>query len=381
MKFKSYLIFFLLFGVLPDIYICLAILGNASTLWQICLCIPTLAALACLPLIAAGIKYTESLRVFSYLIFIFEFPKFILMLISLLLRIIPSQTHLVTDLIATGVGVGVSVFFMTMIFYVTRHLQVGRLDLYFEKLPRGFDGLRFCQLSDFHLGSFGRRSKYISRIIDSVLQESPELILFTGDLVNFATSEALPYRDELSRLAAPMGIFAIRGNHDYLLHGHHNEEERLKDMKDLNEFETGLGWRVLLNESVTVERGGDSIAIAGVENVSSNPYFEKTGGDLKKTLEGLPEGIFTILLSHDPTHWRREVLPASDIDLTLSGHTHGLKYKLAGMHISSWKLHESAGIYSEGDRILHVSEGLGSAFAFRLGGYPRINMITLHSKA
>ena len=127
-----------------------------------------------------------------------------------------------------------------------------------------------------------------------------------------------------------------------------------------------------------LERNGSRIALVGVDNVSRNPYFQKTGGrNLENALAGLPEGIFKILLSHDATHWRMEVLPGTDIRLTLSGHTHGLKYKLTGLHPSHWKLHESAGVYREGERVLHVSPGLGSGFAFRLGGYPEIDMITL----
>lgn len=377
MKFRAYVIFFLLFGVLSDLYTCLLFL---PLLWDIILCIPTLAALVCLFFIGAGVQYTPSLRIFSYLIFIFEFPKFIFMLFSSIGIYLLGIPRGPGAWIAFGVGAGVSLFFSYLIFYSTRHLKVHSQELAFEGLPKEFDGLRICQLTDFHLGSFGKKAKYITRIVDTTMSLKPDVILFTGDLVNFEAAEAESYLEVLARLSAPYGVFAIRGNHDYLLHGHHNEEERKVDTEKLHSMETGLGWTVLLNENILLKKDGASIALVGVENVSSNPYFLKMGGDLKKAMEGLPEGIFIILLSHDPSHWRREVVPSSDIPLTLSGHTHGLKYKLAGLKPSHWKLPESSGIYTEGAQVLHVSKGLGSAFAFRLGGFPNIDIITLRTK-
>ena len=202
----------------------------------------------------------------------------------------------------------------------------------------------------------------------------PDVILFAGDLVNFETKEAFPYKDTLGSLEAP--VYSILGNHDFLLHGPHdgNEPAREEDMARLEAFEKELGWRVLRNENLQLRQG---ITLIGVDNISTHPYFRNVGGNLDKALQGAPEGGFKILLSHDPTHWRLEVLPQTDIDLTLSGHTHGLRYKLVGLHPSHWKLHESGGIYREGRQVLNVTFGLGSAFAFRLGGFPHIDMITL----
>lgn len=379
MKFSTYVLFFLLFGLLPDIYISLLWLQEAPWAWTGLLCLPSLAALVSLVFIGTGVRYTESLRIFSYLIFLFELPKFVFTLLSGIGRYLLGIPAAPAGWIALAAGAGVSAFFAVLIFYTTRHLKVHREELAFDGLPRPFDGLRVCQLTDLHLGSFGRKAKYIKEIIDTSLSLEPDLILFTGDLVNFASEEAEPYLEELGRLHAPLGIFAIRGNHDYLLHGYHSGAERERDMAKLLEMEKGLGWRILLNEHAIISREGAEIALAGVENVSSNPYFTRMGGDLKKALQGLPEGIFTILLSHDPSHWRKEVLPAGTVSLTLSGHTHGLKYKLAGIRPSHWKLPHSGGLYAEEGRLLHVSKGLGSAFAFRLGGFPNIDLITLKS--
>ena len=381
MKFKSYIIFFLLFGLVPDLYICTLYIKDIALSVKLLVCLPTLLLLILLFNIGKGVKYAESVRLYSYLTFIVEFPKFIFSVFSSTGRFVFGIAPQPADLIALAVALSVSAMFAVLVFYTTRHLKLNLVNLTFSSLPDAFNGLRICQLSDFHLGSFGTKADYIRQIADKVQELSPDLILFTGDMVNFEASEADSYLGELSRLKAPMGIYSIRGNHDYLMHGyHHNAEARLRGMDKLMEMEKSLGWIILLNEHAILEKDGARFALVGVENVSANPFFSKMGGDLKKAMEGLPPGIFTILLSHDPSHWRSEVVPSSDIPLTLSGHTHGLRYKLAGLHPSHWKLPESGGIYRHGSQVLHVSKGLGSAFAFRLGGFPMIDLITLTNK-
>ena len=377
MKFKAYVIFFLLFGVAADFCLCLVVWKSFSVAWKLALCLPTLATLGCLVLIAAQVRYSDAVRVFSWLIFLFELPKSVLALFSVSGQAMGIVPH-VADGIAVGAATAVALFFATLIFFVSQHLQVNELHLSFRNLPARFDGLRICQLTDIHLGSYGRTSPYVKRIIRTTCKLAPDLILFTGDLVNFETDEAVPYRDEFARLTAPLGIFSIRGNHDYLLHGHHDEQERLSDMERLSALETGLGWRLLGNAHALLRRGDDTLAVVGVDNISANPFFNKAGGDFALAMKGLPRELFKILLSHDPSHWRKEVVPEGSVALTLSGHTHGLRYKLAGRHISHWYLPESAGTYREKEQVLHVSKGLGSAFAFRMGGFPSIDLITLH---
>ncbi|MBR4734939.1 MAG: metallophosphoesterase [Bacteroidales bacterium] len=364
MKFRTYVLFWVLFGVVADTVIGLTLLKGAPWWALAAMAAPTAAAGLCLPFIGAGKHYANSLRVFSYLIFIFEFPKFLTALTGLIL---PAAW-------AVGIGAVVSAFFITFIFYVTRHLVVKETGLSFDNLPAAANGLRICHIADFHLGSFGTSSSYIRRIIDKVNELNPDLILFSGDLVNFESKEALSYKETLLKLKAK--VYSILGNHDFLLHGPHdsNEASRKEDMARLEAFERELGWTVLRNESIQLPQG---ITLVGVDNITTNPYFRKVGGDLAKAMQGVPKDAFKILLSHDPTHWRNEVLPGTNIDLTLSGHTHGLKYKLTGLHPNHWRLHESAGLYEEGSRLLYVTAGLGSAFAFRLGGYPNIDIITL----
>ena len=377
MKFPTYVIFFLLFGVLPDFYLWNVVLDGAPLFWKLAALLPTFVLFIFLILIGAVVRYADAVRAFSYTMFLFTLPKAILTLCSLTGRNLLGLAPRLADSIALGIAVLVSLFFLRLIFYVSRTLEVDEESLSFDRLPAPFDGLRVCQMTDLHLGSFGRTGRYVKHVVDTALTLHPDIIVFTGDLVNFESSEALPYREELSRLAAPLGVYAIRGNHDYLLHGHHNEQERLSDMETLLAFEQDLGWRVLRNEHVLLQRNGESIALVGVDNISANPFFNKAGGDFPKAMDGLSRDQFKILLSHDPSHWRVEVLPEGSTDLTLSGHTHGLRYKLAGRHIAHWHLPESDGTYTENGRILHVSKGLGSAFAFRLGGFPEIDMLTL----
>ena len=378
MKFRSFVIFFLLLGVSSDVYL-LLVSAAAMPLWvKAAICLPSLVTLICLPFIGLGVHYTAAVRIFSWVTFLLELPKFISALFSALFRFGVGMVPLTADLWAAGLGGAVSLSFIFLIFYFSRHLIVNNIQLTFPDLPDGLKGLRICQLADLHVGSFGKALRYIRRIVDSTLAQNPDLILFTGDLVNFSTAEVTPFREELARLKARLGVFSVRGNHDYLLHGHHSEAERQKDVDDLLAFEESLGWTVLKNQNVLLRHSDAALAVAGVENISANPFFKDTGGDLSRAVEGIPEGVFTILISHDPSHWRMEVLPHFSVPLTLSGHTHGLHFKFAGFHPSSWRLRESGGIYQEDSRFLHVSKGLGSAFAFRLGSFPRIDMIILN---
>ena len=377
MKFRLFVIYFLLSGVLADVFVCFVAAAQAPLLLKLILCLPTAVLLVCLPFIGTGTFYTDSVRLFSYLMFMFEVPKLVLSIFYAAGHFAFGIPHAQALWIAVAAGAGVSLFFTSMIFYESRRLKVVNVDLAFDGLPDAFDGLRICQLSDLHLGSFGRKAPYVRRVVDEALARNADLILFTGDLVNFEVREAEPYMDELSRLKVPLGVIAIRGNHDYLMHGPLKGDARDAATDRLLEMERSLGWKVLLNDNTVLEKDGAVIAVAGVENVSSNPYFNRTGGDLKKALEGIPEGRFTILMSHDPSHWRAEVVPGTGIPLTLSGHTHGLRFKLAGFRPSHWRLPHSQGVYTEGAQVLHVSGGLGSAFAFRLGGFPKIEIIKL----
>lgn len=247
-------------------------------------------------------------------------------------------------------------------------------------VPPAFDGYRIVQLSDLHLGTFTTRPSTVGEIVDSVNALHPDLIAFTGDLVNYHAEELAPFQSELARLSAPDGVVSILGNHDYMsYYDWPGEAARQANVRQLVRRQRAMGWRLLLNEGLVVRRGTDSIAVLGVENDGTPPFPQR--GDLARAQRDLERAGFKLLLSHDPTHWRRSVLPTTDVDLTLSGHTHGMQLKFGTFSPAAWFYPEWGGLYHDGPRALHVSLGAGEVLMpFRLGAWPEINVITLRRK-
>ena len=268
-----------------------------------------------------------------------------------------------------------------------RHIVVRTADCESSLLPEAFDGYRILQLSDIHIGTFGRNPSVIKKMVDMALDQHCDLIVFTGDLVNVSASEVIPFMHELSRLNAPDGIFSVMGNHDYCEYGmgasgentaNTGESNAQRNQRILEYMENKAGWRLLMNEHVEIERKGQRIALIGVENISKPPFPKY--GNLPKAMEGLPKGMFKILLSHDPSHWRRGVLHSTDIALTLSGHTHAGQLKVGRFSPAKWAYHEWGGKYTEDGAMLYVSLGIGGTMPFRIGAWPEINVITLKKR-
>ncbi len=267
-------------------------------------------------------------------------------------------------------------------------LQVRRADFSSADLPPAFDGYRIVQFSDLHLASFRNRQGMVEKVVERIMEQRPDMIVFTGDLVSAEASELDGFDGILSRLHAPDGVYSVLGNHDYLTYAYYlSPEERASRREELRERQRAMKWDLLMNEHRVIRQGGDSIALVGVENDGEPPFPER--GDLGKALAGIPgrgQGsgpahMFKVLLSHDPTHWRRKVLPQTDIQLTLSGHTHGMQFMLFGWSPSEYFYPEWKHMYLEGGRGLYVSLGVGGAFVpFRFGAWPEINVITLHNK-
>ena len=247
-----------------------------------------------------------------------------------------------------------------------------------SKVPPMFDGYRIVQLSDLHLGTFNGNTKIIERVIDSVNACHPDLVVLTGDLVNTTGQELADFMPIFSRIQSRDGVVSVMGNHDYAhYYGWENPIDSLKDVQLLERQQREMGWTLLLNENILVRHGIDSIAIVGVENDGRPPF--PALGDLSKAQKGLDRSCFKVLLSHDPTHWRRNVLPETNIDLTLSGHTHGMQFQLGGFSPASWFYPEWGGEYRLQDgRALYVSLGAGEALLpFRFGAWPEVNLIVL----
>ena len=248
------------------------------------------------------------------------------------------------------------------------------------RLPRAFDGYRVVQLSDLHLGTLRAHPEVVQRIVDSVQACRPDLIVFTGDLVNYRADEVEPFVAQLRRLQAPDGVVSVMGNHDYAQYfAWPTSADSVADIRRLHAYHRAAGWHLLLNDHIVLHRGTDSIAIVGVENDGLPPF--PALADLPRALRGLGPSCFKLLLSHDPTHWRRAVLPETDVDLTLSGHTHGMQFKVGSFSPAEWFYAEWGGAYRERGRELYVSLGTGEVLLpFRLGAWPEINVITLKTQ-
>lgn len=256
------------------------------------------------------------------------------------------------------------------------NFQVREVTFRSPDLPEAFRGYRILQISDLHTGSWTGNGKAIQRAIGICNSLKPDLAVFTGDLVNSNADEMLEFMPELSQLTAKDGVYSVLGNHDYAMYSRwKSEADRQNNIDSLISRERRMGWHMLNNAHTILRRGNDSIALIGVENSGNPPFPDR--GNLPEALSGT-DGMFKVLLSHDPTHWRREVLSKSDIQLTLSGHTHDMQISLFGFSVSRFIYPEHNGLYLEGKRGLYVNIGLGYVlFPMRLGAWPEITVITL----
>ena len=288
-----------------------------------------------------------------------------------------------------------------------RLVTVRHVDIFFDDLPEAFDGYKIAQLSDLHLGTYRFSHKTIAREVRKTMAEQPDIIVFTGDIVNFMPSELRPFTEILSGLRAPDGVWSIMGNHDYVMYNDRlTASQRARCIQEIQDMERSMGWRLLLNENAVIRHGKDSIALIGVENQGRRyPYPQRA--NLPKALSGVPDGMFKILLSHDPTFWESTVLPQKDIDLTLSGHTHAWQFRLWGISPSMLIFRQWAGLYTAPSALapaaalsvpassapntapnaahaviqkLFVSTGSGGNIPFRFGSWPEIDILTLRRR-
>ena len=279
--------------------------------------------------------------------------------------------------------IAVPLTFLYGIFIERNQTQIRTVEIESEKIPKSFNDYKIVQISDIHMRSFIGREKTLAKMIENINKQNPDIILFTGDLVTINTAELQGRENILKRLKAKDGILSILGNHDYSFYNKwKNEKERINDANQLIKTQKAIGWDVLLNENRNITRKTneitDTISIIGVENISTMHKF-RSFGDLNKAMHNA-NGKYKILMTHDPSHWRAEVTNKTDIDLTLSGHTHGMQFTIFGWSIISFIYKEYNGLYKEKEQYLYVNIGLGETmFPFRIGAIPEITVITLNS--
>lgn len=278
--------------------------------------------------------------------------------------------------------------FIGSIHWVSR-FKTREVTLTIEHLPEALRGLKIVQLSDIHLGSWAS-VKPIEKAVEIVNSLEPDIVVFTGDMVNFSGTETKGFEEALKEIKAPLGVYAILGNHDYGDYVPWTDSlAKAEDFKILETFYNTIGWKLLRNEHTVLNIDNSSLLIAGTENWSATPRFHRYG-DMKRTMQGAPDTDVSILLSHDPTHWEAEVIKEYPrFHITLSGHTHGMQMGFEGFGVkwspSQYMYKQWGGLYEKqlpgkGISRLYVNLGLGHiAYPGRVGILPEITLITLEN--
>lgn len=275
------------------------------------------------------------------------------------------------------------------------------VDIECKGLPKSFDGYRIVHISDLHLDGWDGHEEKMTEIVDSINALNADLVCFTGDLISLSTDELTPFIPILKNIKAKQGVVCIMGNHDYLPYRRDlTEKQRWAQVHAFQQIlRNDLGWKMLLNEHIVLKESSDSVAVIGCENQSMGVHRVIQRGNLTKAMAG-SEGMFPIILTHDPTHWRGEILKkltnsqtpspirggqgwgrGSDMgSLTLSGHTHSGQFRVFGLSAASFVYDEYDGLYTEGIHNLYVNIGLGGTMPFRFGATPEITLLRLNSK-
>jgi len=264
----------------------------------------------------------------------------------------------------------------------SHHYKLNRQTLRLKGYSKGLDGLRLVQISDIHSGSFWNK-RAVARGVNMILDQKPDLVFFTGDLVNNKAEEFLEYEDLFGKITAPLGVYSVLGNHDYADYvPDYTPEQRAANVEKLAGSYDRMGWKLLRNEAERLEYNGANFNVIGVENWSASLRFPKYG-DLNHAVENVDLKEFSLLLSHDPTHWKGQVLKEyPEIDVTFSGHTHGMQFGIetAGFKWSpvQYIYSEWAGLYEKGLQKLYVNRGFGYlGYPGRLGIRPEITVFDI----
>ena len=255
--------------------------------------------------------------------------------------------------------------------------EVNHTEYVSPELPEAFDGYRIVVFSDAHVGSYQQRNTYVlQEAIDSINAQHPDMIIFAGDLLNIQPADLYPHKNTLSKLKATDGVFSVLGNHDYAEYLGCDDAIKAANCKETISLEKQLGWTLLNNESQILTRDKDHIVLAGMENDGDGKHFPQKG-DIKKALAQATDSDFILLIEHDPSSWRRKIVPDGRAQLTISGHTHAMQFNIFGWCPMSLMGKEFWGWYEEGRQKLFVSAGLGGLIPFRFGATGEIVVLTL----
>ncbi|MBN2480290.1 MAG: metallophosphoesterase [Bacteroidales bacterium] len=264
------------------------------------------------------------------------------------------------------------------------NFHINKVEISMQQLPDSLNGLKIVHISDIHLGSIYGKQKKVQKAVDMINAADADLVLFTGDLVNNFSEEAVGWEQLFASVGSRYGKYSILGNHDYGDYWNWNTaEEKAANMQMLLKIQNQMGFKLLRNAWDTVQINGERIGLIGVENWGLPPFSQH--GDLKAAMQDLPPVGFKVLLSHNPTHWDAEVLEKTDIPLTLSGHTHAMQFaiRFGNFRWSPARIiyNRYMGLYCQNGQALYVNSGLGYiGFPGRVGIRPEITLITLKSE-
>lgn len=353
--------------------------------WRLLWWLPCLLMLAYTLLLGSSRQFAPSdmsaVNVYLFLLGLIVIPLFVFSLCAVVGWAVKRLFHS-----RRNYGATVGLLLVPVLWYILlwgtfvgpRLLTVRQVTISSPSLPRAFDGYRLVHFSDLHVGTFDKsRYGYLQRAVDTINALKPDAVMFTGDLQNLRPDEIRPVQGILSRIRARDGVFSVMGNHDYPMYIQASELEKEDNLQELQIVERDMGWQLLNNSHQKIRRGADSIVIAGMENDGDGRRFPQLG-DVPSALWGLGMDSYIIMLQHDPTAWRRKILPQSGAQLTLSGHTHAMQFELFGWSPASLVYREWGGVYTVPDgRALNVSTGLGGFLPFRFGVPGEIVVITL----
>lgn len=341
----------------------------------------------CLPMRQGHESYLMSKMWLLFTFLTVLFPKIVFVFVDLLASI-PKLFHRqrLSWLSITGGTLSILLFLgMWWGALVNRfRIDIREVEVPVANLPSEFEGYRIAQISDLHVGTYGSDTRYLKEVVRAVNCLEPDMIVFTGDIVNRRTDELVPFADVLSQLYAHDGVYSILGNHDY---GDYYDwpdgNAKSLNKQHLIDLQRGMGWRLLLNEHEFIRHGNDSIAIIGVENVGDPPFT--VYGDLSRSYPDLGDKNTKILLTHNPAHWQMEIANNDDanVALTLSGHTHAMQMELFGLSPAVFRYGNWSGLYSDDFDLhkLYVNIGIGTVgLPMRMGATPEITLLTLTRK-